>query len=597
MTFIRRFFRYLCTEIWMPVFVMSLSLLTAAAFGHLWEHDFANYHYYNPWAFLNNRLETDILPNGIHGFFNPIIDLPFYYIVTYLNDFPAIGYALQGLWTAIYLYTACCIARFIFSQYSPSISNSTLFLFICLAFTREITYSQIGTPTNDHAASYFSILGLYWLLNLLHHRTFRAWPIIISGIMFGLAFGLKSTAVTWCLAGGATIILHYRLFPSFVKTLILFITGGLIGYLLINGWFMYQYYEIYSNPVFPFMNAVFGSPYYDRVNYIERGFCPNGLEYLYFPYLWLFNPHVNEYDYTDLTIVITYTLSLFSFFSLLFGKGRDFWKKNPLVLFLITFWFTGYIFWMTSFSVLRYFIIGETMGTAIILFFALKLYFLISNKIQTTFLQNYFAPQATYIVLCLMLGSITLYPKIKSIPEKIDTSAQQMLNTNTELNKIVLNHGSLVEIYNKDISYIIPILAQKSNFTVVGFPQNFWKKTGYDYGNEMKNFPLFEQQSARLRQSYGSNIYKFFNLKSYSQDDTALNYNILFNRLQTDDYCTSITTPLKHQDIVFCQPSPHRHASLTADKNGMTLAQTPLHRQFFNFAQSLTDCAYMNKCR
>lgn len=50
--------------------------------------DFANYHYYGPWAFLNNRIGFDIMPGGIISYINPILDFPLLFFVKYLNNHP-----------------------------------------------------------------------------------------------------------------------------------------------------------------------------------------------------------------------------------------------------------------------------------------------------------------------------------------------------------------------------------------------------------------------------------------------------------------------------------------------------------------------------
>ena len=41
--------------------------------------DFIHYHYYIAWAFLHDRLNYDIVPVGVSTFFNPLIDLPYYF--------------------------------------------------------------------------------------------------------------------------------------------------------------------------------------------------------------------------------------------------------------------------------------------------------------------------------------------------------------------------------------------------------------------------------------------------------------------------------------------------------------------------------------
>ncbi len=60
--------------------------------------DFANYHYYNPWAFLNGRVGYDIAPAGLNTYFNPLMDIPLYLMIQYFNDSPNIIYAFQGLY-------------------------------------------------------------------------------------------------------------------------------------------------------------------------------------------------------------------------------------------------------------------------------------------------------------------------------------------------------------------------------------------------------------------------------------------------------------------------------------------------------------------
>src|SRR5271169_3095886 len=87
---------------------LAVALLTLApfAFGALavflgqdanW--DLRNYHWYNAYAFLNNRYGVDLLPSQTPYFYNPTLDLPFYILATHVPAMVA-GFALgfiQGL--------------------------------------------------------------------------------------------------------------------------------------------------------------------------------------------------------------------------------------------------------------------------------------------------------------------------------------------------------------------------------------------------------------------------------------------------------------------------------------------------------------------
>ena len=40
--------------------------------------DLLSYRLYTPFAVLNGRWGTDVIPAGIHTFFNPLLDIPYY---------------------------------------------------------------------------------------------------------------------------------------------------------------------------------------------------------------------------------------------------------------------------------------------------------------------------------------------------------------------------------------------------------------------------------------------------------------------------------------------------------------------------------------
>src|ERR1700680_117782 len=43
--------------------------------------DLRNYHFYNAWAFAHDRLGWDLAPAQLQTFLNPLLDLPFYWMV------------------------------------------------------------------------------------------------------------------------------------------------------------------------------------------------------------------------------------------------------------------------------------------------------------------------------------------------------------------------------------------------------------------------------------------------------------------------------------------------------------------------------------
>src|SRR6201996_4670806 len=85
---------------------LILLALAPFAFGLLAIHlgqdanwDLRNYHFYNAYAFLNDRYAQDLLPSQTPYFYNPLLDVPFFLIATHAPARVA-GFALgfvQGL--------------------------------------------------------------------------------------------------------------------------------------------------------------------------------------------------------------------------------------------------------------------------------------------------------------------------------------------------------------------------------------------------------------------------------------------------------------------------------------------------------------------
>src|SRR5258708_27729034 len=67
--------------------------------------DFRNYHWYAPYAFLNNRLGFDVAVAHQASYYNPTLDLPFYWLATHTHSWLALAVlgAAQGA-TIVPLY-------------------------------------------------------------------------------------------------------------------------------------------------------------------------------------------------------------------------------------------------------------------------------------------------------------------------------------------------------------------------------------------------------------------------------------------------------------------------------------------------------------
>jgi len=81
---------------------LGLALLFWAAFvillGKDTSWDFRNYHWYAPYALLNHRMAMDVVVAHQASYYNPYLDLPFYWLATHTRAWIALGVlgAVQG---------------------------------------------------------------------------------------------------------------------------------------------------------------------------------------------------------------------------------------------------------------------------------------------------------------------------------------------------------------------------------------------------------------------------------------------------------------------------------------------------------------------
>src|SRR6201995_4910718 len=77
------------------ILFLGLTILFWAAFvvvlGKDTSWDFRNYHWYAPYAFLNGRLGLDVAVAHQASYYNPFLDIPFYWLATPTHSPTALG--------------------------------------------------------------------------------------------------------------------------------------------------------------------------------------------------------------------------------------------------------------------------------------------------------------------------------------------------------------------------------------------------------------------------------------------------------------------------------------------------------------------------
>ena len=467
--------------------ILGMTLSICCSFEMNW--DFANYHYYNAFAFMHHRLNFDIVPASVNTFFNPLIEMPLYFAITHLNEFPKLIYALQGMSFGLMMFALYKIFSLFFTP--DKLTNVCLILLaVIISVSGQATFIQIGTSTNEISIAFLILSGLYILLKIIKFPKLQVWyKFLIAGLMMGVALGLKPTCITWCMASGLMLMFCFKYLQKPLQSIVLFALGGLMGYLIINGWWMLVLWRLYQNPFFPFLNGIFKSEYFDAFNYRDARFLPtNFLTALIYPFQLYFSHESRGNDYR-LTI---YYILLWSFPLYLMVKSRFKWwlKNRPMETAFFVFMLLGYILWLNIFSIYRYSVVYECLGSVMLL----------------AVLKHFLPRRLVFRVIYASFVIVFLYALIG---QSFKFLQSYKIDKFIFVEPIRLPENTLVKLYNFPTAAVIPEL-YKNNPTLRAAGYSQWN-IKYMKGSDFAERGKFRGIRDQIEKEYKNKIIVYYN--------------------------------------------------------------------------------------
>jgi hypothetical protein len=362
-----------------PLAVPPLFGLLALALGMDANWDLRNYHYYNAWAFLAHRWGWDIVPSQIPSFYNPTLDLPYYWLVQALPA-RAVAFVLgtvQGLnFIPLFLLAHALVKM-------ADIGRRRL-VAAALALAGMLgadTVSEYGTVFHDNLVS-LGVVGGAAIVVCQWRRLWapgRGWmlPAAAAGLAMGLAFGLKQNTAIFPVAACLAFVLLPGALPRRIGLAFVFGLGVLAGLAAGGGHWMLFLWKMYGNPLFPFYNHLFQSPWGLLRDYRDPGFLPpQGFdlgEVLSFPLRLSVDPHLaSEPAFRDFRLLACYLLLPAAGLMALLRRLRS--SAAPVRLtepgasaWLMVFAALAYALWLYMFRIYRYLIPLEMLAPALIL--------------------------------------------------------------------------------------------------------------------------------------------------------------------------------------------------------------------------------------
>ena len=422
-------------------------------FDFFW--DFLNYHFYNPWAFLNDRLTVDVAPASVNTFFNPLPDLPLYFLIGRFNDFPALIYGIQGLWFGILLFVFVKFARLTFPEnMTPDYAKTVLAA--SLATTGQATFFQIGSSTNEIQLSVFTLTTFYFLMKwIINPDLQKGMKFVVLGVFFGFGLGMKPIVLPYCLVSGAGLAFFYKRLKNPAGFLAAYAFGGLAGYLFANGYFMLKYWNLYQNPFFPFLNGVFKSGWFDASNYTDDRYRPTAENFWYYPLLWFAKPDlICETLYYDYRFPVFYVLLVLSMFKAgALKTARPCWRA---------YWFfmlSGFAVWYFLFCILRYAVILEMLAAIPVAAATVNAFVRLEN--------GNLVRRAVACVFWAVLCGVLLMTPFQSLPWD-KNAAEKYVDIEIPAG---LPENFLLKLYGFPTSGVIPVWAQGHDFRALAHGQ------------------------------------------------------------------------------------------------------------------------------
>ncbi|CAN5371726.1 hypothetical protein BH10PSE17_BH10PSE17_18210 [soil metagenome] len=218
--------------------------------------DQTNYHVYAGLTAFDTRLDQDFMPASIQSYLNRLSFVPFMKLaMTGMESVyvAAILAVLQsvGLW--------CCYEISLALPRPPGLSGRVVPIgAVVLAALSSIYLIQVGSPANDLLTA-VPVLAAWACMLKAANRPSPATLLFVAGLLLGMATGLKLTQGIFAVASTA---LFCCIRPFRFRHLVLWGCAGLIGFILVDGWWAYQLWKSFGNPVFPMFNGFFKSPDY-----------------------------------------------------------------------------------------------------------------------------------------------------------------------------------------------------------------------------------------------------------------------------------------------------------------------------------------------
>ena len=254
--------------------ILAVAVL-GAAFGAAWalwmgqdvNWDLRNYHFYTVWAWLHHRVTDNVAPAQQQTWINPLVYLPYYLLIRRAP--PAIAGALFGVIGGLNFVLVYVLARLVVAARKSAAVAAGL-LSAAVAMSGGAFLNDLGRSDSDITVSIpvlAALIAICWSHRPGISPSQRDTGYAVGGFFLGAACGLKVTCFVYALGLTAAIVILWWKLRVTARRFALYAVGGIAGFLSTGGYWSLFLWRHYQNPIFPFYNAAFHSPWAVKSNF------------------------------------------------------------------------------------------------------------------------------------------------------------------------------------------------------------------------------------------------------------------------------------------------------------------------------------------
>lgn len=363
--------KYIVCE-WLFVVLLIVVSVTIAVFGGPdLGFDIKNYHYYIGYAWLHGGFEHNLFPAQMQNWFNLLLDGLTVFLIENLRPILVTAFlaCLQSLNIPLLYMLIKQSSTTQLKDLLQHAAGMTRGAVLVIGSMGAMTVSELGTSFGDSLLTALLLGSLVCMGFAFKEKSKKsAKPItfwlMLSGLSFGLAVGLKLTMAIFALGFLPCFYLITLDITKKIKCMTWFFIAALAGLSLTDGFWLWHIWQLTGNPLFPAMNGLFHSNWIaGSVNLLDDRFLPQSLmDGITFPIRSAVGQHPGaEVPYYDLRFVAL--LCLLPIFIYQMARGRH----QPWQLALSLFFYIGFVVWLTLFGIMRYAVPLEFLSGIVLL--------------------------------------------------------------------------------------------------------------------------------------------------------------------------------------------------------------------------------------